>query len=180
MHLDPDACANGIHAFVRLSLHGNGSLGDIKVCGEPCPYRVDERTNLWPLAYHRGIDVADVIPGIANLLYYRAQHDRRVGSAPTGIGIWEMGADVAQGRSPKQGIDHGMYQHIGIRMPDQLRATMDRNAAQFLGNVSIKRLICRKPVRIISEANPHHCPRNENIDPEMASPGKGDGDVSQS
>lgn len=159
MYLDPDACANIIHALVRLSLHRNGSLRNVKIRREPCPYRVNERANLRSLAYHRGIDVADGIPGIANLLYYRTQHCRRVGSAPTGIGIWEMRTYVSQGRSPKQGIDHGMYQHIGIRMPDQPRASMDGNAAQFLGDVSIKRPFSRKPMRIISETNPHSLPR---------------------
>ncbi len=65
------------------------------------------------------------------------------------VGVREMLADVAEGRSAQQGIGHGMEHDVGVGMAEQTSGMVDPDPAQD------QRPTLDQPVRVVTDPHPH-------------------------
>jgi hypothetical protein len=89
-----------------------------------------------------------MIPGSAHPIICQFEHFRGVAAAVSRIGIGKQVADIPASHGAQQGVRHGVQQHVGITVAQQMRAmrNVDPPKAQ--------RTTRSQPVGVVSDANP--------------------------
>ena len=85
---------------------------------------------LRPFGVDHAVEVHDAVTGLGHFCGGGRQHLGRVAAAVGRVGVREHAADIGQGGRAEQGVGHGMQQHVGVAVADELPVVRHIDAAQ--------------------------------------------------
>ena len=135
-------------AVVRPGLDGDLSEVDPEGAGDVGAHLLDMRTKFDRTEHHERVDVDNLVPRLLDVVAELIEEVETPSILCVRIIFGKVGAEIAVGDRPRQGIDQGVAQDVAIGMCAEADWSGDRHATQH------QRFPWVQPMNIVSKSGP--------------------------